>query len=475
MQAFRSPSAERIACAGIALLVAVLIAAPATGDERASESAEQATKNDAERRREDDDERPPEDEPLHEHDGLTSEIWHQPPPRFEPYWELLRLPELALRLVATPALPLVVAAENHRLDRRVYDLLTNDEETSLFLPVVVVRSRDGVGLGLSYVHRDLFGGSERFEAKGVVKANLDREVAFGYSTPLAPLDARELGAGVEYELDHNDRFYGIGNETSPDDVRLLEHETSVAYLDVDLGGPTTHLAPFTSDLYAGYRHERLSSGIGEALSAVAEGDSVAPPPGFGQSVDYAELAWTFRHDTRDSSGRTQRGTRAELELYGTTDLRSADLNAVRATLRAAWFIPVAPLHRVLALSAGAAAAAPLAEASEVPLQSLVTLGQKEYLRGYAKDRFRDRAGFWASAEYRYPIFEFSDTGAGLSSTLFVDVGRVGEDVSELVEAPVRAAFGFGVRAETSRAFVFRAQVAFSEEGAEVLFALNDTP
>jgi hypothetical protein len=418
---------------------------------------------------------PPAVAPQAEEDELTTGTWREPEPVFELHWELLRLPEMALRLALTPLLPVVAFAEEHRLDRRVYDLLTNDEETALLLPVVVVLSRDGVGAGFDFRHSDLRGGGEQLRLKAVFTTNGDRSFAARYAEKLVALDGRELAGRADYELDQNERTYGVGGRTRPSDVRLLEVTRATVGGDFELGGPSTDLASFGSDIALTYTSERLRSGVGAELPVVASGDTVAPPPAFGERIDYASAMWTFRHDLRDSSGRTGRGTLLELELAATSDLDGRNLNAGGATLRGAIFVPVAPRHRVIALSGGVSAVTPWTESSEVPYHALVRLGRSDHLRGYAKGRFVDRLGAWTSAEYRYPIFEFRDTGVGLSSTLFVDAGTVAGSTREFADNPLRVAYGFGVRGETAHGFVFRAQVGFSEEGAEALFSLNDTP
>jgi outer membrane protein assembly factor BamA len=125
------------------------------------------------------------------------------------------------------------------------------------------------------------------------------------------------------------------------------------------------------------------------------------------------------------------------------------------------------------LTVGGAAVTPLATDAEIPLHQLVTVGRTTNLRGYAKNRFRDTTGWWANAEYRYPLFEYADTGAGLSAAIFFDAGGVGPTLRELWEKPVRYAPGIGIRAEAPSDFVFRAQAAYSSEGIEAGLSLSE--
>jgi outer membrane protein assembly factor BamA len=335
-------------------------------------------------------------------------------------------------------------------------------------------SRDGVGAGFDFRHSDLLGEGEQLRLKAVFTTNGDHAVAVRYAEKLARLDGRELAGRADYEVDHNERTFGVGGRSRPSDLRLLQVTRASAGADFELGGPITDLAAFGSDVALTYASEELRSGVGAESPVVASGDSVAPPPAFGERVDYASATWTFRHDLRDSSGRTGRGTLLELDLSATSDLEGRDLSAARATLRAAVYVPVAPRHRTLALSGGVSAVTAWSESSRVPYHALVKLGRSDHLRGYVKGRFADVLGAWSSAEYRYPIFEFKDTGVGLSSTLFVDAGMVAGRIREFADNPLRLAYGFGVRAETAYGFIFRAQIGLSAEGVEALFSLNDT-
>ncbi|HEY6562515.1 MAG TPA: BamA/TamA family outer membrane protein [Polyangiaceae bacterium] len=419
--------------------------------------------------------RPDPAQPSAEQRTLTTETWREPEVPVQPHLALLYVPEMGLRLVLTPLLPVVAFAEAHRVDRRIHDFVTNRERTALLLPVVVILSRDGAGAGLRYKHTNLRGSGERLELAAVMKTNLDREVSFAYAEKLPTLDGRSLGGQLLYDVDHNDRYYGIGNDTHRRDERLLAITTYAAQVSFELGGPATDLASFGSDVTGRFLREGLAPGTGHAPGVQASDDAALIPPAFQRTIDYAELSWFFRHDLRDTLGRTHRGTLFELDLHGTSDLNGEGLNAAKATGSATGFIPVAPMHRVFVLSLGVAGATPWSSASEIPLHTLPTLGRTTRLRGYAKGRFRDRAAWWSTVEYRYPVFDFDDTGVGLSSTLFVDVGRVGGGVRELTQTPVRVSAGAGLRGESAEGFIFRGQVGFSEEGVEFTFTLNDAP
>jgi outer membrane protein assembly factor BamA len=97
------------------------------------------------------------------------------------------------------------------------------------------------------------------------------------------------------------------------------------------------------------------------------------------------------------------------------------------------------------------------------------------MRGYIEGRFRDRASWLASAEYR---FWFIPRGFPVPLTktiriervgaaLFYDVGSVAPTTSRMFQTRVRHSYGFGFRLLLERTAPFRLDVGFSEEGGYV--------
>ena len=280
---------------------------------------------------------------------------------------------------------------------------------------------------------------------------------------------------MDYDLDRNDEYHGIGAQTHKRDLRALEVSTLGLALEIDVGAPNTFFSTgFGSEASIGYLRERLGPGsIDGELPATADDPVVAPPPGFEEPIDYANLEWVFKYDQRDSLGRTQRGAYLVTAFSASSDLNGRDLSAAKVQTTFSYFVPVAPRNRVLVLTLGGASATPLSVSAQIPLHQLVSVGRTTYLRGYSKNRFRDATGWWAGIEYRYPLFEYGDTGAGLSAALFVDAGSVGPTLRELWNKPARYSPGLGIRAEAPSDLVFRAQAAYSPEGIEAGLSLSE--
>jgi hypothetical protein len=112
---------------------------------------------------------------------------------------------------------------------------------------------------------------------------------------------------------------------------------------------------------------------------------------------------------------------------------------------------------------------------DLPFFALPTLGGSEQHRGFIGGRWRDRASWVSSLEYRFWVlprgFPIPFTKAirveRVGAALFYDVGAVGNDVGELFHSRVRHSYGVGLRISLERAAPFRVDVGFSEDGVNV--------
>jgi opacity protein-like surface antigen len=433
----QSARARRVA--GAVAVLAVAIAAPASADDAAGAPR------------------------------LTTDVWREPAPPLEPLWRLLRLPEQAVELVFTPFAVVVTLVERYRLDRRVDDALKNDDGTIRFIPGVKIGFGDGFGLGGKLKVRSF---SERsFDVGGGYKLNGDFDLGLDYDQRVASAEGRHLRVELSYELDGNLPYYGIGGDTRVDDERILSSRYADARVSFDLT-PLGALT-WTGDAHVGWRHERLAPGAGGSAPAVGADpmDPVAPPPGFGETLDFPYLHARVRYDTRDNVGIPTVGWVSELEAGITHALGGdRDLGAVSGRASALRFVSVLPMKRVLVLGGGVGGALPTGADGAIPLHELMVLGRKESLRGYSKTRFRDQLGWWATVEYRWLIWEYEDTRAGLLPTLFFDIGRVAGRADELLSGPLRYSAGIGLRGAHDTLMAFHLNLGWSPEGLQFGFA-----
>lgn len=456
--------------AGAALGLALLLAAPLAGAGRGLASplpSEESAATDAEPELEPQAPMPDWEDDL---SPFTRGERAEPEPPLELGRTLLRAPEALTELALAPLYPVVLAFERWRLHERLWDLLTNEDNTFAVFPIVDPFNQSGLGLGAAVLQNEPLGSPDRSILLGVVRENRDRLASLSVSRRVPSWSGRVISGSAAYEVDRDTNWFGLGAPVRDAVRRQLRTDR------VDLEGGLNLLDP--SILYVdvearlAFRRRRLEGGEGRFPAASAE-DVLGVPAGFGRWLDYPEATLALRLDTRDTAARTTRGFRLNLEGSITHDVDGADTGGLRLTGDFTGYLPVLLLHRVLILSVGASLATPLGEGAQVPLHHLVNLGGSRRLRGYRNDRFIERLGWWATAEYRYKIWELQSSGNGLSASVFADLGQVGRDPSDLVELPLAWSVGFGLRAEMNLFALARFQIAYSPDGIRFSVGLGE--
>ncbi len=402
---------------------------------------------------------------------LTTEIWHEPRVPADVLWNVLALPERAVELVFLPVGALVTAVERYRLDKRAYDLLRNDAGTIVLTPQAKLSFGDGLGAGASLRMKWTEAHERRIKLSGLYRMNGDFELSADLQRNLIRAEGRRFEARLDYEVDRDLPYYGIGADTVVDDERALrtEHFDGAASLELNERGSLDT----TGFLVVGYRKERLSAGDATDIPPAGDpGDSVATPPGFAHWSDFVSARATVRYDTRDAAGRPGQGFLVDLGAAVVQEVDGESLSAGIGTLSATKLLPLLPDRRVLTLSAGLRVATPLSSSDEVPLHELTTLGRKHHLRGYNRGRFRDRHGWWATAEYSFPIYQYANTGVALDASLFFDAGHAASDLGSLADSDIRYSGGIGFHAAHDTLSILRLDIGLSPEGVEIGFSLG---
>ncbi len=403
-------------------------------------------------------------------DALTSAVRAEAHPSLDLGRLLLDLPSAFIELAFVPLMPIALASERWHLPDRIFDLLTNDDKTLAVLPVIVPVNHSGLGLGIAIIHNDPLGSKDRTVVLGLVHTNRDRSAQASISRRIPNLSGRVISIGAKYGVDQDSRFYGFGGGGSKSEVRLIRKDTidlsaGIDLLQADAGG-------FGARIAVAYRRRELTPGSGND-PPLGSDDVFALPPGFGRALDYPELTLQLGYDTRDSVSRTTTGVVASVEASATKDLNAGDTGGFRTTATVGTFIELLPLYRVLFLSVGAGAAVPIDSEDQIPLHQLIALGGSSTLRGYVPDRFIDRLGWWATAEYRYFFYEYAATGNGLSAALFTDVGRVGHVPKDLVKGPIAWSLGVGFRFEMNLLLLGRFQIAYGSDGFRISIGFGE--
>jgi hypothetical protein len=112
---------------------------------------------------------------------------------------------------------------------------------------------------------------------------------------------------------------------------------------------------------------------------------------------------------------------------------------------------------------------------DLPFFALPSLGGSNVQRGFIAGRFRDRASWAGSLEYRFWLlprgFPIPFTDAirveRFGAAIFYEAGAVGTNGIRTWGSRVRSSYGFGFRASLERSAPFRVDIGFSEDGVNV--------
>lgn len=374
--------------------------------------------------------------------------------------------------------------ERYQLRNRFKAIFFNDTGTVGLYPVAFFETGFGLNAGLRFIHRDLFGGLQ-FKAR----ASFGGPYRQLYSAKLGTgelLDPVELELEAEYEIRPKDRFFGIGNGDLIDEIAMpIDPYADPTAVDtrfrenlsrVSLGGEIPIVGPLSVRLSSALLWRTFDqSDEGDLKSATPLDEAYVPAalPGFEEGVSYSYNELELRLDTRAPANRyevaSMPSTGFLLAGFGglARDLGSRlPIDFVRYGADAQVYLRLAESPRLLAFRAYVEGVT--GDLDQVPFVDLPRLGGPLLLRGYPRDRFRDRALGLTSVEYQF------DVGHQLTGFLFADAGRVYPRLRDIELEDVRVGYGGGLQMQTANSFIGRFSVASSIDGG-IIFILSFDP
>ncbi len=256
---------------------------------------------------------------------------------------------------------------------------------------------------------------------------------------------------AEYDRYRSYGFYGTGERSSEAD--LSPSATEKTTLQATLGRGLSRR--FVVEVSAAVRRMKtydVEEGTRFAGLLRSEGDRT-----------YPILTAAVRFDTSDSQIHPRRGVRALFQGdYAAGKKGPGGARFVRFTADLRSYLRVFGERDVFA----ARLLAQGVSGPEIPLWELSTLGggsTQSAMRGFALNRFMDRAKLLACVEYRFPIWK------RIGGNLFGEAGAVGPGRREIFPpGRLEADAGWGLRYYLAN-FVVRFDMGFSRDGAGVYF------
>jgi hypothetical protein len=355
-------------------------------------------------------------------------------------------------VMAAPRAAIRVEAR-HDVSGRVKRLFCDDSGRLCVYPTALVETGVSWNVGARLSATDLFGTGAAI--RGRIGHGLDgARVAAGHVTTGALLGERlELELAVKAEHYPSLGSWDLGNrDDALEHAYRLDEQRGEAAAIADLGGGATIRAA------AAYRDRRFEDG--ELDDAMLPGFEPRDRNVYGE----LELVWDGRRSHAEPASIAAPSTGWRFAGWaGWQEGLDREPGFARWGGEIQRYVDLYRGDRVLALRAVAEGVTGARD--EVPFTDLPRLGGATYLRGYPRDRFRDRNLGVASAEYRWPVEH------GVLGYAFVDAGRVWDHADELADDgldALRVGFGGGVQLHGA-GFITRGQIASSIDGG--VFAL----
>jgi hypothetical protein len=358
--------------------------------------------------------------------------------------------------------------------------------SSFIIPFFTANGDVGVGGGVSLTdidfrrqrRREFAGISASYTSKGQQRYSFSwRRMLKTRDLPGGGVIQEErswLRAQVGYSKTLTRRFYGFGPDTRAIDQSSYTDELVVLGL-----GWASSLPKPVEDLVvevgASVQLHNLSAGTVQGVPPTP----IAYPGIFYRWDDYnlATFSGVVRWDTRDAQRNPYRGHTLGARVDAPLLQTNLDVGAVFTIFGTKVFEVPGLFHDggdsdeqhppTDTLAFGAFSQATV---GTIPFYVQPTLGGSNTLRGYVAGRWRDRASWHASVEYRFWVIprgipigpNIRIERIGLAA--FYDVGAVAPDVPGIFSSKVSMSYGPGVRISLERSAIFRFDFGFSNEG-----------
>lgn len=335
-------------------------------------------------------------------------------------------------------------------DSRIFNRIFNPPR-GWFAQIGGVGEGNGFTLGGGYRQPTDLG---VFTARALGSIRHSHLASLEFSRAFLPREAGVISAMVTRRHEAAQRFYGTGPDTSFDD--RTSFGLSATQVDVSTSVRVTRWLTGIAGFGFGNPDINESS---ESNRVPSTGDTFtdAEAPGLSVQPEYLLTHVGVVIDTRDTRN-PRKGGFYQFALRRFDDREDGDYSFTDTRIDLQQFIPFWNKSRVLALRALAHHADGLGQA-QVPFYLMPTLGGARTLRGYDRQRFRDRSLIYLSAEYRYEVNPF------LMGAVFYDAGQVAPDWSDFSFGDFRDNYGIGMRVGYKNAVALRADVAFGGEDA----------
>lgn len=351
--------------------------------------------------------------------------------------------------------------DESRLTDRVDNFLTSADGTKGVRPVYTSRG----GGGLKFFNKDVLNEGSKLEISAAAGMRLRQHYQVAFKR--LSISNEDLFASFHagYQMQPDERFFGIGPATTPEDESNFAHEhTSVS---AELGVRLRRQIELA--VSAGFENNTILGGKLDDVKSTSDVFTGASLPGLDTEIRLVQAGLVLQFDSRKSPLNTVNGVEAIVSgaFSGQPDGDDYAFWKLSAVIKC--FIHLF-YNRALVLRVAGEATEPLS-GKAVPFFSLSELGREDTIRGFSRGRFRDLDKILGSLEYHYPVWWRSERK--VTSFLFVDAGQVANDMSRQLDwEDVQVSFGGGFSYANDEGESLRFLVGKSKEQYRFYLDLN---
>jgi hypothetical protein len=322
-------------------------------------------------------------------------------------------------------------------------------------PVFGISGTAGPSAGVAIRGRSGLGARATLTGSWSTKDTRKIRLRAAITEPQVPVGVEVYGA---YDYRPNRRFYGIGNETGPEEKTIYLRRENVGEASVFLGrDPYRRVRGIASlsdiEVGAGYRDAPRAQDVYDPAEVpfLTEGTQVFS---YGAGGDLAVL-----DDVANPSWGIH--VRGEARRFDSIDRH--DLHYVSWYAESRAYLPVFASRRVIALRYVYEGVDPRSGSDPVPFYRLPTSGDEARFAAFRSNRFLDRQLMLGHAEYRWIILPPYNLWAHVMGQL----GSVAPEREAFTLRDAHASIGGGLRVRIGETTTARLEIARGDEGTRI--------